>query len=241
MMYEVLMYDGGVYQVNELYELVEDIGGFVIQKTQIQVQIMVTMAIPEEERPTIEAKTRELGGKIVDVPLGRHGDRGGGPDPREGTTCPIPPATSPSNLRRLRGHHRGHGLGPGKGTADRADQCRREGHHRGVRCGGVRPRQLQGLHPGAQSAGCSRTSRYRWSAVCGPQIDSLPNCEALVCGIGRKVERMRREEEIARLDEVSEAIEKVIKAKRKDHRGGPAVRPSGRGQGPHRRAGSGPA
>ncbi len=68
-MYEVLMYDGGVYRVNELYELVEDVGGFVIQKTQIQVQILVTMAIPEEERPVIEAKTRELGGKIVHVPL----------------------------------------------------------------------------------------------------------------------------------------------------------------------------
>ena len=29
----------------------------------------MTMAIPEEERPVIEAKTRELGGKIVHVPL----------------------------------------------------------------------------------------------------------------------------------------------------------------------------
>jgi methyl coenzyme M reductase subunit C-like uncharacterized protein (methanogenesis marker protein 7) len=39
-----------VYKVTELYELVEDVGGFIIQKTQIQVQITVTMAIPEEER-----------------------------------------------------------------------------------------------------------------------------------------------------------------------------------------------
>ncbi len=60
-MYEVLMYDGGVYRVNELYELIEDVGGFVIQKTQIQVQILVTMAIPEEERPVIDKKTVELG------------------------------------------------------------------------------------------------------------------------------------------------------------------------------------
>jgi putative methanogenesis marker protein 7 len=52
-------------------------------------------------------------------------------------------------------------------------------------------------------------------AVCGPPMDSLPNCEAVVCGVGRKVERMRREEEIARLDDVSTAIEKVIKDKRR--------------------------
>jgi putative methanogenesis marker protein 7 len=51
--------------------------------------------------------------------------------------------------------------------------------------------------------------------VCGPQLDALPNCEALVCGVGRKVERMRREDEIARLNDVSEAIEKVIKDKRR--------------------------
>ena len=52
-------------------------------------------------------------------------------------------------------------------------------------------------------------------AVCGPQMDALPNCEAVVCGVGRKVERMRREEEIARLDDVSVAIEKVVKDKRR--------------------------
>jgi putative methanogenesis marker protein 7 len=53
-------------------------------------------------------------------------------------------------------------------------------------------------------------------AVCGPQIDTLPNCEALVCGVGRKVERMRREEEIGKLDEISEAMERVVKAKRRE-------------------------
>ena len=46
-MYEVLLYDGGVYKINELYELIEDVGGFVIQKTQVQVQITFTLAIPE--------------------------------------------------------------------------------------------------------------------------------------------------------------------------------------------------
>ena len=52
-MYQVIMFDGGVYKVNELYELIEDIGGFVLQKTQLQVMITITMAIPEEDRGII--------------------------------------------------------------------------------------------------------------------------------------------------------------------------------------------
>jgi putative methanogenesis marker protein 7 len=68
-MYQVLMFDGGVYRINELYELVEDIGGFVIQKTQLQVAITVTIAIPSEDLPIVENKTKELGGKLVEVPL----------------------------------------------------------------------------------------------------------------------------------------------------------------------------
>ena len=43
------------------------------------------------------------------------------------------------------------------------------------------------------------------AVVCGPEVQDLP-CEAIVCGVGRKVERLRREEEIihnkrAELDE----------------------------------------
>lgn len=213
-MYEVLMYDGGVYKVNELYELVEDVGGFIIQKTQIQVQIMVTMAIPEEERPAIEAKTRELGGKIVSVPLA-------------GTEIAVVAPT-------LGRHHMPHP------TCDIAEQLRRLGAITVVmglaRGRGRRTAQINADEKAVieeydavvfvlgNFKDCILEHKVRLfeniqipvTAVCGPQIDSLPNCEALVCGVGRKVERMRREEEIARLDEVSDAMEKVVKAKRKE-------------------------
>jgi putative methanogenesis marker protein 7 len=212
-MYEVLMYDGGVYKVNELYELVEDVGGFVIQKTQIQVQIMVTMAIPEEERPAIEAKTRELGGKIVNVPLA-------------GTEIAVVAPT-------LGRHHMPHP------TCDIAEQLRRLGaitvvmglaRGRGRRTAQINADEKAVIEEYDAAVfvlgnfkDCILEHKVRLfadiqvpvTAVCGPQIDALPNCEALVCGVGRKVERMRREEEIARLDEVSEAMEKVIKGRRK--------------------------
>ncbi|MDW5562600.1 MAG: methyl-coenzyme M reductase family protein [Methanomassiliicoccus sp.] len=212
-MYEVLMYDGGVYRVNELYELVEDVGGFVIQKTQIQVQILVTMAVPEEERPSIEAKTRELGGKIVNVPLA-------------GTEVAVVAPT-------LGRHHMPHP------TCDIAEQLRRLGAITVVmglaRGKGRRTSQISADEKAiieeydaavfvlGNFKDCILEHKIHLFediqtpvvAVCGPQIPSLPNCEAIVCGVGRKVERMRREEEIGRLDDVSVAIEKVVKDKRR--------------------------
>lgn len=212
-MYEVLMYDGGVYRVNELYELVEDVGGFVIQKTQIQVQILVTMAIPEEERPAIEAKTRELGGKIVNVPLagtevavvaptlGRH-------------HMPHPTCDIAEQLRRLGAITVVMGLARGKGrrtaqiSAD--EKAIIEEYDAAVFVlGNFKDCILE------HKVHLFEDVQTPVVAVCGPQIGSLPNCEAIVCGVGRKVERMRREEEIARLDDVSVAIEKVVKDKRR--------------------------
>ncbi len=212
-MYEVLMYDGGVYRVNELYELVEDVGGFVIQKTQIQVQILVTMAIPEEERPAIEAKTRELGGKIVNVPLagtevavvaptlGRH-------------HMPHPTCDIAEQLRRLGAITVVMGLARGKGrrtsqiSAD--EKAIIEEYDAAVFVlGNFKDCIVQ------HKVHLFEDIQTPVVAVCGPQMDTLPNCEAIVCGVGRKVERMRREEEIARLDDVSVAIEKVVKDKRR--------------------------
>lgn len=212
-MYEVLMYDGGVYRVNELYELVEDVGGFVIQKTQIQVQILVTMAIPEEERPAIEAKTRELGGKIVNVPLagtevavvaptlGRH-------------HMPHPTCDIAEQLRRLGAITVVMGLARGKGrrtsqiSAD--EKAIIEEYDAAVFVlGNFKDCIVQ------HKVHLFEDIQTPVVAVCGPQMDTLPNCEAIVCGVGRKVERMRREEEIARLEDVSVAIEKVVKDKRR--------------------------
>jgi putative methanogenesis marker protein 7 len=51
--------------------------------------------------------------------------------------------------------------------------------------------------------------------TCGPVISSLPNCEALVCGIGRKAERMRRADEIAKLEETATSVESAIFKRRK--------------------------
>jgi len=213
-MYEVLMFDGGVYRISELYELIEDLGGFVIQKTQTQVMITVTMAIPEEDRPTIELKSIELGAKLVEVPLagteiavvaptlGRH-------------HMPHPVCDIAEHLRRfgaitvVMGLARGKGRGTAQITAD--EKAFIEEYDAAVFILG-------------NFADCIVKEKIRLfqdidipvAVACGPEISSLPNCEALVCGIGRKVERMRRGEEIAKLEETAAAVQGIIAARKQE-------------------------
>ena len=210
----MLMFDGGVYRISELYELIEDLGGFVIQKTQSQVMITVTMAIPEEDRPTIELKSIELGAKLVEVPLagteiavvaptlGRH-------------HMPHPVCDIAEHLRRfgaitvVMGLARGKGRGTAQITAD--EKAFIEEYDAAVFILG-------------NFADCIVKEKIRLfqdidipvAVACGPEISSLPNCEALVCGIGRKVERMRRGEEIAKLEETATAVQGIIAARKQE-------------------------
>lgn len=210
----MLMFDGGVYRISELYELIEDLGGFVIQKTQTQVMITVTMAIPEEDRPTIELKSIELGAKLVEVPLagteiavvaptlGRH-------------HMPHPVCDIAEHLRRfgaitvVMGLARGKGRGTAQITAD--EKAFIEEYDAAVFILG-------------NFADCIVKEKIRLfqdidipvAVACGPEISSLPNCEALVCGIGRKVERMRRGEEIAKLEETATAVQGIIAARKQE-------------------------
>ena len=68
-MFEVMMYDGGVYRSAELFEAIEDIGGTVLHMNRSAQMLMVTMSIPEEDRCVIEKISKEIGGDIRSVPL----------------------------------------------------------------------------------------------------------------------------------------------------------------------------
>ncbi len=68
-MYKIMMFEGGVYKFNELKELIEDIGGFILQESVMQTETMMHMAFPEEEERTIRDKIKDLGGKFKKLPL----------------------------------------------------------------------------------------------------------------------------------------------------------------------------
>ena len=94
-MYEVIMYDGGIYRSDELFELIEDVGGVVLLKNRSAQMLTVTMSIPSEDREVVEALCKDIGGQVKEVPLA--GTEIAVVGPTLGvTTCRILSATSPS-------------------------------------------------------------------------------------------------------------------------------------------------
>lgn len=213
-MYEVMMFDGGVYRSNELVELIEDIGGFVIQRNQAQQSVMITMAIPEEERALIEQKAKELSGKIIDVPLagteiavvaptlGRH-------------HMPHPVCDIAEHLRRYGAITVVMGLARGKGRKTAQITAEEKS---------IIEEYDAAVFVLGNFKDCIVNEKIRLfediqvpvAVVCGPEIEELPGCEALISGVGRKAERTRRGEEIAKLDEIAQAVEQIIKDRRKE-------------------------
>jgi putative methanogenesis marker protein 7 len=213
-LYEVMMFDGGVYRINEFYELIEDVGGFIVQKSQAQQQITVTLAIPEEEKPVIEVKSEELGGKLIDVPLagteiavvaptlGRH-------------HMPHPVCDIAEHLRRYGAITVVMGLARGKGrkTAQISAEEKR-----------IIEEYDAAVFVLGNFKDCIINEKVKLfeeieipvAVVVGPELEELPACEALVCGVGRKAERMRRAEEIEKLEESAQAVERIVREKKKE-------------------------
>lgn len=48
-MYETLTYTGGVHKHEEITELIEDLGGFVLQENISQMDLVLTLAVPMED------------------------------------------------------------------------------------------------------------------------------------------------------------------------------------------------
>ena len=68
-MYETLTYTGGVHKSEEIRELIEDLGGFILQDSVLQMELVLNMAVPLEDVDKIEKKANELLGKISIAPM----------------------------------------------------------------------------------------------------------------------------------------------------------------------------
>ncbi|MDO5824918.1 MAG: hypothetical protein BZ137_04475 [Methanosphaera sp. rholeuAM130] len=68
-MYETMTFSGGIHKHNEIEELIEDLGGFVLQKNDQQLDVTITMAVPAEDTDKIEQKAKELLGSVEISPL----------------------------------------------------------------------------------------------------------------------------------------------------------------------------
>src|SRR5659263_783126 len=68
-MLEPLMYTGGVYRHDELIELVEDLGGHVLQKNVMQLEVVLLILVPADDITVVEEEAKELLGTISSAPL----------------------------------------------------------------------------------------------------------------------------------------------------------------------------
>lgn len=68
-MLEPVMYEGGVFKHNQITELVEDLGGYILQKNVMQTEVVILMLIPINDINVVEEKAKKLLGKITRAPL----------------------------------------------------------------------------------------------------------------------------------------------------------------------------
>lgn len=211
-MYEVMMYDGGVYRSEELYELIDDVGGVVLQKNRSAQMLTVMMSVPSGDRDRIEAMCKEIGGALKPVPLagteiaivgptlGRH-------------HMPHPICDIAEELRRYGAITVVMGLARGRGKATAQINLKEE-------------TIINEYDAAVFSLGnfkdCieAKTDLFKnikvpVVLVTGPKPEGIEDTyDALVSGVGRKFARMRTAPERKKLEEIADRVEDVLRDKK---------------------------
>lgn len=212
-MFEVLMYDGGVYRSDELYEIIEDVGGVVLQKNRSSQMLTVVMSVPEEDRAAVEAVCKDIGGEVRDVPLagteiavvgptlGRH-------------HMPHPICDIAEILRRSSAVTVVMGLARGRGKStsqiSMTERCIVDEYDGAIFMMGNFKSCVE------TKAELMRDIHVPTLLVSGPMPEGVDDtCDAIISGVGRKASRMRSVDERAKLDEIVDAMERILKDKKR--------------------------
>jgi len=68
-MLEPVMFTGGLYKHDLIVELVEDLGGYILQKNVTQSEIILLILVPSEDKVALDSLAKELRGELVRAPL----------------------------------------------------------------------------------------------------------------------------------------------------------------------------
>lgn len=210
---EPVIFQGGLYKHEQMIELVEDLGGYILQKNLLQLDVIIVMLVPNADLPLVEAKARELLGKLTKAPLAG------------AELAVVTPTLAYQHLPHV--------------ACDIAEYLRRAGSKtnmiglaRGV---GKRVAQLKASeidlineHDAAiftygnfRDCIVEKTKLFRDIEVPiivtgGPRMDraEVPGCVDYIGGIGRIMHRTRQKDELALLDRLVEATGRVLDARR---------------------------
>lgn len=212
-MFEVLMYDGGVYRSDELYEIIEDVGGVVLQKNRSSQMLTVVMSVPEEDRAAVEAVCRDIGGEVRDVPLA--GTEIAVVGPTLGRHHMPHPICDIAEILRRSGAVTvvmGMARGRGKSTSQisMTERCIIDEYDGAIFMMGNFKSCVE------TKAELMRDIHVPTLLVSGPAPEGIDDtCDAIVSGVGRKASRMRSADERAKLDEIVDAMERILKDKKR--------------------------
>lgn len=212
-MFEVMMYDGGVYRSEELFERIEDVGGVVLQKNRSSQMLSVIMSIPGEDKEEMSKLCSDIGGVVKEVPLA-------------GTEIAVIGPT-------LGRHHMPHPI------CDIAEELRRYGSVTVVmgmaRGRGKATAQISAVEKGIideydaaifvmgnfkpcveKKADLIRDIHVPTILVSGPAPEGVDDCcEAIIPGVGRKASRMRTPPERAKLEEIADKMDEILRDRKR--------------------------
>ncbi len=224
-MYETLTFTGGVHKSDEFKELIEDLGGFVLQENIQQMELILNMAVPLEDVDKVEEKASELLATISVAPmagseiaiisptLARH-------------HLPHAACDISEYLREFGAKDNMIGLarGDGKGTSGITEQEKDliEEHDIAVFALGSFEK-------------CIKEKAFLYDDIDIPVVvtgapymdaDELPGADAYVGGLGRIPRRLRRGPDVRALDNLVETIEKILNERKREMALDPPLVPS---------------
>ena len=214
-MYESLIFTGGVHKSEEIKELIEDLGGFILQESIQQMELVLNLAVPIEDVNKIEEKSHELLAKLAVAPmagseiaiisptLARH-------------HLPHAACDISEYLREFGAKDNMIGLarGDGKGTSGITENEKSliEEHDVAVFVLG-------------SFENCIKEKSFLYDDIDIPvvvtgapdiPVEELPGADAYVGGLGRIPRRLRRGPDVRALDKLVETIEQVLGDKKRE-------------------------
>lgn len=213
---EPYIYEGGIHRHTLILELLEDLGGYLIQKTPAATEVSLVMLVPREDVHLVEKLAKELLGKISKAPL-------------TGTEIAV---VSPT----LASHHLPHS------ACDIAEYLRRDGANttmiglaRGM---GARvalsdnyERRLINEHDVAvfsfgNFSECIMHKKPKLFegikipiiVTGGPKLktEDVPGADMYIGNIGRVAHRLRKNDELTEMDVMNEKVGEIITKMRED-------------------------